>query len=82
MAAAAGARVPGTGDYNVYELMPIGDVLRERIVAGAGALELGRLARADGMRTLRQSALALAAGGVTSLEEALRVTPADADETC
>ena len=25
---------------------------------------------------------ALAAGGVTSLEEVLRVTPADADETC
>jgi type IV pilus assembly protein PilB len=62
--------------------MPIGDVLRERIVAGTSALELARLARADGMRTLRQSALALAAGGVTSLEEVLRVTPADADETC
>jgi type IV pilus assembly protein PilB len=70
------------GRTAVYELMPIGDVLRERIVAGASALELGRLARADGMRTLRQSALALAAGGVTSLEEVLRVTPADADETC
>ena len=69
------------GRTAVYELMPIGDVLRERIVAGASALELGRLARADGMRTLRQSALALAAGGVTSLEEVLRVTPADADET-
>ena len=62
--------------------MPVGDVLRERIVAGASAFELGRLARANGMRTLRQSALALAAGGVTSIEEVLRVTPADADATC
>ena len=33
------------GRTAVYELMPIGDVLRERIVAGASALELGRLAR-------------------------------------
>jgi type IV pilus assembly protein PilB len=70
------------GRTAVYELMPIGDLLRERIVAGASALELGRIARADGMRTLRQSALALAAGGVTSIEEVLRVTPADADATC
>jgi len=69
------------GRTAVYELLPVGDVLRERIVAGASALELGRLARANGMRTLRQSALALAAGGVTSIEEVLRVTPADADAT-
>jgi hypothetical protein len=34
------------------------------------------------MRTLRQNPLALAACRVMSLEEVLRVTPADADETC
>jgi type II secretory ATPase GspE/PulE/Tfp pilus assembly ATPase PilB-like protein len=55
--------------------------LRERIVAGASALELGRVAQAGGMRTLRRGALALAARGVTSVEEVLRVTPVDPDAT-
>jgi type IV pilus assembly protein PilB len=69
------------GRTAVYELMPIGDAIRERIVAGASALELGRVAQRGGMRTLRRGALALAARGVTSVEEALRVTPADPDAT-
>jgi type IV pilus assembly protein PilB len=69
------------GRTAVYELMPIGDPIRERIVAGASALELGRVAQACGMRTLRRGALALAARGVTSVEEVLRVTPADPDAT-
>jgi type IV pilus assembly protein PilB len=69
------------GRIAVHELMPICDLLRERIVAGASVLELRRIARAKGMRTLRQNALALAADGVTSIEEVLRVTPADADAT-
>src|SRR5262249_16669483 len=65
------------GRTAVYELMPIGDATRERIIAGASALELGRVAQTGGMQTLRQGALALAARGVTSIEEVLRVTPAD-----
>jgi type IV pilus assembly protein PilB len=69
------------GRVAVHELMPIGDALRERVVSGASPLELERIARSDGMRTLRQRALGLAARGVTSIEEVLRVTPVDADET-
>ena len=53
------------------------DGLRERVVAGATALELRRLACASGMRTLRQAALAVAARGLTTVAEAVRVTPAD-----
>ena len=69
------------GRTAVYELMLIGDAIRERIVAGACALELGRVAQSGGMRTLRRGALALAARGVTSIEEVLRVTPAEPDAT-
>jgi len=57
--------------------MPAGTALREAIVAGASALELTRLARATGMRSLREAGFALAARGVTTLDEVLRVTPAD-----
>src|SRR5262249_27258439 len=65
------------GRAAVYELMPLSDALRERIVAGSSAPDLARLARREGMRTLRQAGLILAARGLTSVEEVLRVTPAD-----
>jgi type IV pilus assembly protein PilB len=65
------------GRAAVYETMVADDALRERIVAGAPAGELRRLAAAGGMRTLRQAGLLLAARGVTTVEEVLRVTPAD-----
>lgn len=65
------------GRAAVYELMTPGDVFRERVVSGAGLLELRRLARAGGMTTLRQAGLAVAARGLTTVEEVVRVTPAD-----
>jgi general secretion pathway protein E len=65
------------GRAAVYELLAPGDPLRERIVAGASVRELRRMACAGGMRTLRRAALELAARGLTSVEEVLRVTPAD-----
>jgi type IV pilus assembly protein PilB len=65
------------GRAAVYELLPLGETLHEGLVTGASVLELGRLARAAGMRTLRQTGLALAASGATSVEEILRVTPPD-----
>jgi type IV pilus assembly protein PilB len=66
------------GRAAIYELMAPGDAFRDRVVAGATAVELRRLVCADGMRTLRQAGLALAARGLTTIEEVLRVTPADA----
>jgi len=65
------------GRAPVYEAMVPDDRLREAIVAGATARELRRIACEAGMQTLRQSALAVAARGTTTLEEVLRVTPAD-----
>jgi type IV pilus assembly protein PilB len=65
------------GRIALYEVMPIGDVLREQILSGASAMELKRAAIAAGMKTLRQSGLTKVAEGVTTLEEVLRVTMAD-----
>ena len=65
------------GRAAVYELLPLGEGLREGLATGASALELRRLARGAGMRTLRQAGLALAASGATSVEEVVRVTPPD-----
>jgi type IV pilus assembly protein PilB len=65
------------GRAAVYEAMVPDDRLREAIVAGATARELRRIACEAGMQTLRQSALAVGARGTTTLEEVLRVTPAD-----
>ena len=66
------------GRAPVYQLMPADTALREAVVAGASVLELTRLAHATGMRSLREAGFALAARGVTTLDEVLRVTPADA----
>ncbi len=44
------------------------------VLKGATALELKRQAMAEGMRTLRMSALSKAAQGLTSLEEAVSIT--------
>jgi type IV pilus assembly protein PilB len=65
------------GRVALYEVMPLGDQLREMIVTGATALELKRTAIQSGMVTLRQAGLIHAARGTTSIEEILRVTISD-----
>jgi len=61
------------GRVPVTEVMVMGPDLADRIVRGAAATELEKAARASGMRTLRDSALARAARGETTLEEVERV---------
>ena len=62
------------GRVAVYEVMPIGDELRELILRNAPTAEILQLALAQGMKTLRQNALQKVIDGVTTLEEVLRVT--------
>ncbi len=54
--------------------MPLSDETREMVVRGASLEEIRRLARAEGMSSLRADGYAKAAAGVTTLEEVLRVT--------
>jgi type IV pilus assembly protein PilB len=62
------------GRVGLYEVMEIGNELRELILVGASALELRRKAVEEGMLTLRASGLEKVKAGVTTIEEVLRET--------
>ena len=65
------------GRIALYEVMPIGEELKEFVLNGASAAELKREAIRLGMLTLRQSALHKLAEGVTTMKEVFRVSTAD-----
>ncbi len=67
------------GRHVVVEGVRVSTRLAELVADGAPARELRTVARAEGMRTLREDGLRLALMGVTTLEEVLRVTPEDPD---
>jgi len=62
------------GRVGLYEVMEIGEELRELILVGASAIELRRKAIEEGMITLRGSGLRKIADGVTTIEEVVRET--------
>lgn len=62
------------GRVALYEVMPIGEEIKELILEGASALEIKKKAIASGMKTLRMSGLTKLKEGLTSVEEILRST--------
>jgi type IV pilus assembly protein PilB len=62
------------GRVAIYEVMPIGETLRDMILKNAATAELREQAQKDGMKTLRQSGLMKVIEGTTTVEEVLRVT--------
>jgi type IV pilus assembly protein PilB len=62
------------GRVGLYEVMEIGEELRELILVGASALELRRKAIEEGMITLRGSGIRKITAGVTTIEEVVRET--------
>jgi type IV pilus assembly protein PilB len=62
------------GRVGLYEVMEIGEQLRELVLVGASARELRRKAVEEGMITLRQSGLRKVKTGLTTLEEVARET--------
>ena len=62
------------GRVGIYEVMPISEELQRIILADGSALEIAEQARAEGVRSLRQSGLHKVRLGVTSLEEVLACT--------
>ena len=62
------------GRVAIYEIMPIGEALREMILRDASTAELRETAQRDGMKTLRQAGLTKVLEGTTTVEEVLRVT--------
>jgi general secretion pathway protein E len=70
-------RCRGTGYHGriaIFEVMPISDAIRALIHQNASAQDIKKAARKEGMRTLRESAIAKLQSGVTTVEEVLRVT--------
>ncbi len=65
------------GRIAIYEVMVVGEEIKEFILNGASASEIKREAMRLGMKTLRQSALSKLSEGVTTTEEILRVSTAD-----
>ena len=62
------------GRVGLYEVMEIGEQLRELILVGASGLKLRRKAVEEGMITLRRSGLHKVMEGVTTIEEVARET--------
>jgi type IV pilus assembly protein PilB len=62
------------GRVGLYEVMEVGDDMRELILVGASALELRKKAIDEGMLTLRMSGLEKIRQGVTTIEEVVRET--------
>ena len=68
------------GRLGLYEVMTVGEKMREIIAAKGSLDELRKAAHADGMRTLLESGIAKAAAGLTTLEEVFSVTSGAAEE--
>jgi type IV pilus assembly protein PilB len=62
------------GRIALYELMPIGPVIKDLIVRGAPVQELRASAQAQGMTTLREAGIARVLAGAITVDEMLRVT--------
>ncbi|HLG57250.1 MAG TPA: type IV-A pilus assembly ATPase PilB [Vicinamibacterales bacterium] len=62
------------GRVGLYEVMEVGEEVRELILVGASSLELRRKAVDEGMITLRGSGLRKVKDGVTTIEEIVRET--------
>ncbi|MAD46130.1 MAG: type IV-A pilus assembly ATPase PilB [Oceanospirillaceae bacterium] len=62
------------GRVGIYEVVKITDPISRIIMEGGNSIEISDAARSEGFNELRTSALMKVAQGVTSLEEANRVT--------
>jgi type IV pilus assembly protein PilB len=62
------------GRVAIYEVMPATQEIRDLIIRNATAAEIGEVAQAQGMKSLRQNALQKVLDGIMTVEEVLRVT--------
>ena len=62
------------GRVGIYEVVPINEAMTRIIIASGNSIDIAEQAQREGFNTLRQSALLKVAQGLTSLEEANRLT--------
>ena len=65
------------GRVAIYEVLPMSPIIRELVLRNASADEIKKQAVAEGMKTLRMSALTKVAQGMTTLEEAVSNSSSD-----
>jgi general secretion pathway protein E len=63
-----------SGRDGIFEVMPMSEALQALIGTRPGSTELFKLARKEGMRTLREAAIEKVFRGVTTVAELVRVT--------
>ncbi len=68
------------GRVGIYEVLTLDDDLRDRIGSGASVLEIRRLVRQKGLRSIAHHAVERVEAGATTLEEVLRVLGPQAGE--
>ena len=62
------------GRCGIFEIFPLSTEIKKMAAAGASSVEMRRVAIREGMTTLREDAWSKVRSGVTTIEEALRVT--------
>ena len=62
------------GRTGIFELLPVSDEVKQAITKLEPLAKLREIARAQGMRTLREDGWTKARAGITTVEEVLRVT--------
>jgi type IV pilus assembly protein PilB len=70
---AACAKTGYRGRLALHEVMAVSETIERLTVERASAIEIGRVAMEEGMRTLRLDGMDKVTAGVTSLEEIIRV---------
>ena len=68
------------GRLGAYEVMIVTNSVKNVIMEGGTESAIKHVARLEGMRTLRESALEIAMKGESTLEEVIYVTPSDEEE--
>jgi len=61
------------GRIGIYEVLVVGEEIEKLVVGLATSRDIGKLARENGMKTLRQDGFDKVRQGITSIEEVLRV---------
>lgn len=67
------------GRIAIFELLTMTEKIREAILKGASTSDLRNLAREQGLRTLRRSALLKLKAGISTVEEVLNSSVSDSD---
>jgi len=67
------------GRTGLFEVMEVSEGIKDLILARSNSKDIKKIARQQGMTTLRQSGLAKIKAGITSVEEVLRETVKDSE---